>query len=142
MSGRAQAATRARTIRSAAEHPQPVALSAYKRAIAEKIFVIFRDENQGSATDDVGEHFKPGAAIKGERVPLSPNAKPEIYQILGWIKEGGKNIYLTHLMRNYFVTNWFDWRLKDDETARVRLLKHPFARGGQSMHQSGVSRTR
>ena len=125
-----------------AENPQPVALSCYKRATAEKMFIIFRDENHGSATDDIGEHFKPGATIKGERVPLSPDAKPKSYEILGWIKEGGKDVYLPHLMRNYFVTNWFDWQLKDNEAARARLLKHPFARGVQAMRQSGVGQTR
>ena len=82
-----------------------MALSAYKRATAEKMFVIFRDENHGSATDDIGEHFKRGAVMKGERVPLSPGAKLESYEILGWTKEGGKDISLPHLMRNCFVTN-------------------------------------
>ncbi len=121
-----------------AENPQPVALSAYERATAEKMFLIFRNENHGSATDDIGDHFKPGTVMKGERVPLSPDAKPESYAILGWINEDGKDIYLPHLMRNYFVVNWFDWQLKGDEAARVRLVEHPFIHGVQAMRQSGV----
>lgn len=121
-----------------AENPQPVALSAYARATAEKMLLIFRDENHVSATDDSSDHFKPGTVMKGVRVPLSPDAVPETYEILGWINEDGRDIYLPHLMRNYFMTNWFDWQLKEDEASRVRLIEHPFMHGVQAMRQSGV----
>ena len=102
------------------------------------MFLIFRDENHGSTTDDISDHFKPGTVIKGVRVPFSPDAVPETYEILGWINEDGRDIYLPHLMRNYFMVNWFDWQLKGDESARVRLVEHPFIHGVQAMRQSGV----
>ncbi len=123
-----------------ADNPQPIARAAYERATAEKMLLVFRDEGHGSAMDDVKEHFQPGTVVQGNRVPLSPDiAQPETYEILGWIKDGDHDVYLPHLMRNYFAVNWFDWILKGDESARSRLIDHPFAHGVKAMMQSGVA---
>ena len=123
-----------------ADNPQPVARAAYERATAEKMLLTFRDEGHSSAMDDVKDHFVPGTVIQGNRVPLSPDiAQSEAYEVLGWIKDGGYDVYLPHLMRNYFAVNWFDWILKGDESARSRLIDHPFAHGVQAMMQSGVA---
>lgn len=123
-----------------ADNPQPIARATYERATAEKMFLVFRDENHISAIDDEEDHFVPGAAIQGLRVPLSPDvAQPEAYEILGWVKDGDHDVYLPHLMRNYFAVNWFDWILKGDESARGRLIDHPFEHGVQAMMQQGVS---
>ena len=122
-----------------AKNPQPVALSAYKRASAEKMFVIFRDQGHGSATDDVAAHFRPGAKITGKRVPFGYAGDQPQFEILGWVKEGDKNVFLPHLMRNYFIVNWFDWHLKGNRAARVRLLEQPFRKGVQLMLEDGVS---
>ena len=123
-----------------ADNPQPVARASYERAAAEKMLLVFRDEGHDSAMDDVREHFVPGTVIQGNRVPLSPDiAQPETYEILGWIKDGGYDVYLPHLMRNYFAVNWFNWILKGDESARSRLIDHPFAHGVKAMMQRGVA---
>lgn len=123
-----------------ADNPQPVARATYERATAEKMLLVFRDQSHISAIDDEKDHFEPGAAIQGNRVPLSPSlVQPENYEILGWIKDGDYDVYLPHLMRNYFAVNWFDWILKGDESARGRLTDHPFDHGVQAMMQRGVS---
>ena len=121
-----------------ADNPQPIALAAYERATAEKMIVTFRDEDHGSATDDVPQHFQPGAKLTGKRVPFTKDGDQPPFEILGWINKDGKDIFLPHLMRNYFMANWFDWHLKGDQTARERLLAHPFTHGVQAMRESGV----
>ena len=123
-----------------ADNPQPIALAAYERATAEKMIVTFRDQDHGTATDDVPQHFQPGAKLKGKRVPFTKDGDQPSFEILGWINKGGKNIFLPHLMRNYFMANWFDWHLKGDQVARGRLLDHPFAKGVQALQESGVSK--
>ena len=123
-----------------ADNPQPVARASYERATAEKMLLIVRDQNHISAVDDDKDHFEPGTVIQGNRVPLSPDiAQPETYEILGWVKDGEHDVYLPHLMRNYFAVHWFNWILKGDESARSRLIDHPFAQGVQAMMQSGVA---
>ena len=121
------------------ENPQPVALSAYERATAKKMFVILRDEDHGTTTDDVAPHFTPGAELPGKRVPLSKDAQMAPYTMAGWVKEGDKDAFLPHVMRNYFLINWFDWTLKGDETARARLAAQPFDDAVQLMLEEGVS---
>ena len=122
-----------------ADNPQPVALSAYERATAEKMFVMFRDEDHGTATDDVGAHFQPGAKLTGKRVPFDYAGNQPQFDILAWVKEGDKDVFLPHLMRNYFISNWFDWHLKEDQAARARLLEQPFSQGVQMLLEDGVS---
>ena len=121
-----------------ADNPQPVALSAYERATAEKMFVMFRDQDHGTATDDVGAHFQPGAKLKGRRVPFDYAGDQPQFDILAWVKEGDKDVFLPHLMRNYFISNWFDWHLKGDAIARTRLLEQPFDHGVKMMLEEGL----
>jgi len=118
------------------DNPSPVALSAYNRAGAEKMLLTMRD--QGHGTSDIAGYFV-GSKEFGLRVPLSPDAEPDPFEVLGWVQQGGYDIYLPNLMENYFVTNWFDWHLKRDESARLRLLNHPFDRGVKHMRETGVA---
>jgi len=117
------------------DNPQPVALSAYQRAQAEKMMITFRD--QGHGTSDFAEYF-PGMKQQGMRVPLSPDAEPQPYEVLGWIKEDGNDVYMPRILRNYFMVNWFDWQLKGDDQARKNLLNHPFERGVKQMRHAGI----
>ncbi len=48
------------------------------------------------------------------------------YEQLGWIEKEGKQVYLPHHMRNYFMTTWFNWQLKGDKSQKEKLLNHPF----------------
>ncbi|SPJ30953.1 alpha/beta hydrolase [Falsiruegeria mediterranea] len=121
------------------DNPQPVARSAFNRATAEKMLVMFRDQGHGHTTDDQEGAFTPGHPLQGMRLPSTPDAAPEPYQIMGWIKDGKNDVYLPHLMRNYYLTNWFDWTLKGDEQARAALVNHPFDQGVQHLLEEGVS---
>lgn len=122
-----------------ADNPQPVARSAYNRATDDKMLVMFRDQGHGNATDDEQGVFTPGQVHNGLRLPATPDGAPEPYQVLGWIKDGGMDVYLPHLMRNYFLAHWFDWTLKGDEQARAALLDHPYTNGVQQLLETGVS---
>ena len=119
------------------ENTQPVGLSAYERAGAEKMMITWRD--QGHGTSDFASFF-PGTEEMGQRVPLSKDAPPERFKVLGWVSEGDNDIYLPRLMKNYFLTHWFDWQLKGDDKARVKLLEHPFENGVKYLREEGVSR--
>ena len=122
------------------DNPQPVARSAYNRATAEKMLVTFRDQGHGHATDDEAGVFSPGHTHQGMRLPATPGSAPEPYQVMGWVRDGDRDVYLPHLMRNYYLANWFDWTLKQDQSARDRLTEHPFAKGIQQILQDGVAR--
>ncbi len=121
------------------DNPQPVARSAFNRATAEKMLVMFRDQGHGHTTDDEGGVFTPGHEHQGLRLPATPDGAPEPYQVMGWIKDGDNDVYLPHLMRNYYLANWFDWTLKGDEEARAALVDHPFDQGVQQVLEEGVS---
>ena len=73
-------------------------------------------------------------------MPFSKDGAQPEYEMLGWVKDDGKAVFLPHLMRNYFISNWFDWHLKDSEAARRRLLDHPFSNGVQMLLEDGVAR--
>ena len=118
------------------DNPSPVALTAYQRSQAEKMLITFRD--QGHGTSDFASFF-PGMEEQGRRVPLSKDAQPEPYKVLGWVKEGDNDVYLPRMMLNYFNTNWFDWQLKGDEEARARLVNHPFVNGVKLMRHEGIA---
>ena len=122
-----------------ADNPQPVAWSAYERATAEKMHVIFRDQDHGILTDEAIENYQPGAVFQSVRVPFTRDGDQAVYEMMGWVKEDDRDVFLPHLMRNYFIANWFDWHLKGDETARAHLLAQPFVDGVQALYQEGVS---
>lgn len=127
------------------ENPQPVARSAYERATAEKMIVTLRAQSHMSQTDELESYFIPNAKVEGmpypmgRKIPFSKDAPMESMEALGWIQEDGKDIYLPHLMRNYFIANWFNWTLKDDEKAREHLINQPYSTGVQQMLHDGVS---
>ncbi len=121
------------------DNPQPVARSAYNRATDDKMLLMFRDQGHGHATDDEPGVFSPGYEHEGLRLPATPDGAPEPYRVLGWIKDGGMDVYLPHVMRHYFLTHWFDWTLKGDEQARAALLDHPYTNGVEQLLETGVS---
>ncbi len=124
-------------VRPTEDNPQPVARAAYERAQAAKVLVMFRDQGHGTATDSEFDPEKPGKTHRGKRVPLNRNAKkPETYTISPWVKDGDNDVFLPHQMRNYFITAWFDWQLKGNESAKAKLLNHPFENGvKQLLHE-------
>lgn len=121
------------------DNPQPIARSAYERATARKMLLIFKDQGHSEASDNA-THI-PGEVLEGKRVPLDRNQssfQAENFNILGWIEADGKQVYLPHVMRNYFIQAWFDWQLKGQEEQRARLINHPFEAGINSMLHSGI----
>jgi len=121
------------------DNPQAEATAAYERATGDKMLVTFADEGHSTAVDDYGGAYEPGRVISSNRLPPSPEAPIEEYEILGWVEEDGKQVYMPHLMRNYYLSNWFDWTLKGDDDARARLTDHPFGDGIMQIREDGVS---
>ena len=121
------------------DNPQPVAKSAYERATARKMLLMFKDQGHATAVDDVT--YVPGEILEGLRVPLDRNQnsfQAEKYNELGWLEANGKQVYLPHVMRNYFIQAWFDWQLKGQQEQRARLINHPFGAGVKLMLHSGI----
>jgi len=121
-----------------ADNPQPIARAAYRRAQAAKALVMFRDQSHDTPTDDGLDPEKPGRGAKGRRVPLTPGAAGESFEVLAWTRDAGGDIFLPHQMRNYFITAWFDWQLKGDEAKRRAIVQHPFSRGVRQLLTEGV----
>lgn len=120
------------------ENPQPVALATWNRATADRAFVIVRDTDHFSLTEDFPRFFPWPAFVRGEspfaqsperaRKPTGAaafEASPEPgarYTQLGWADLGdGGQTYLPHVIRDWYARAWFDWYLKDEAGARERL---------------------
>ena len=120
------------------ENPQPVALSAWQRALSDRMFVIVRDTTHATLVDDVPRRFAWPAFVRGElpfaqtpqrtRKPtgaaaFAPNPPAgERYKQLGWAAlEDGGEAYLPHVVRDWYALAWFDWQLKGDGAAHARL---------------------
>lgn len=121
------------------DNPQAEATAAYERATGEKMLVTFTDEDHSTAVDDWEGVYEPGRKLTANRLPPSPDAPIEEYEVLGWVEEDGQQVYMPHLMRNYYLANWFDWTLKGDDEARARLTNHPFPKGVKQIREEGVS---
>ncbi len=121
------------------ENPQPVALSAWRRAVSDRMLVIVRDTDHFTVAEDLARMFPwpkfqrgglpfgqtPERTRKptGARAFGPPSAEPgERYTQLGWASAGGDGeVYLPHVIRDWYTKAWFDWHLKEDEAARGRL---------------------
>ena len=120
------------------ENPQPVALSGYRRAVSDRMLVVVRDTDHGTLFEDFVRFFPWPKFQRGElpfgqspernRKPTGkrafgpPGAPGERYTQLGWAVVGDAGeVYLPHLIRDWYVRAWFDWRLKGDRDARERL---------------------
>ena len=121
-----------------ADNRQPVARSSYDRAQGAKALVELADEGHSTAVDDYYRLDAPGSTVRGLRVPLEPGGAQDAYDVLGWVRDDGGLVLLPHQMRNYFITNWFDWLLKGDDSARARIVDHPFEAGVRSMLHEGL----
>ena len=120
------------------DNPQPVALSAWQRALAARLFVIVRDTDHFTLVEDFARSF-PWPAFQRGTLPFAQtphrNRKPtgeatfapsppasESYTQLGWTQlDDGSDVYLPHIVRDWYAAAWFDWHLKDDASARERL---------------------
>jgi len=122
------------------DNPQPVARSAYERSRANKMLITFKDQGHDTNTDDLS--LRPMQRMQGQRVPLDNGEtdaiRAERYDILGWINVEDKQVYLPHVMRNYYIKAWFDWQLKGDDSQRELLVDHPFGEGVKQLLQEGV----
>ena len=122
------------------ENPQPVALSAWRRAMSDRALVIVRDVDHGILVDDFDRYFPWPQFRRGEqpfaqtpervRKPTGaaafemPTGPGEPYTLLGWAEAPGHGeIYMPHAIRDWYARAWFDWYLKDDPAARARLLE-------------------
>ena len=118
-------------------NPQPVALSAWRRAISERVLVTVRDADHSLLVQDLerlfpwpkfqrGESpygFSPERRRKpeGQRAFELPPAPGGAYTQLGWAEiPGAGEVYLPHLVRDWHARAWFDWYLKGDQEARRR----------------------
>ena len=123
-----------------AENPQPVALSAWRRATSDRVLVIVRDTDHSTIAEDFARLFPWPAFRRGElpfglspertRKPTGadafggppPTEPGERYTQLGWAEVGeAGEVYLPHAIRDWYAKAWFDWRLKGDEGSRERL---------------------
>ena len=121
------------------ENPQPVALSAWRRAVSDRMLVIVRDTDHFTIVEDFARMFpwpkfrrgelpfgptpertrKPTGAQAFEPPPAEPG---EPYTQLGWTTAGeAGEVYLPHVIRDWYARAWFDWYLKGDRAARERL---------------------
>ena len=122
------------------ENPQPVALSAWRRATSDRVLVIVRDTGHFTLADDFPRRFPWPAFRRGEipfgqtpertRKPAGdrafdlPAPTGEPYVQPGWTTAGDAGeVYLPHVIRDWYARAWFDWHLKDDREARERLSK-------------------
>ena len=119
-------------------NPQPVALSAWRRAVSERVLVTVRDADHFILVQDLGRLFPWPKFQRGE-LPYAPGPerrrKPEglrafelppptggAYAQLGWAEiAGAGEVYLPHVARDWHARAWFDWHLKGDQEARRRL---------------------
>ena len=119
-------------------NPQPVALSAWRRAVAERVLVTVRDADHFILVQDLGRLFPwpkfqrgelpyaPGPERRrkpvGQRAFELPPTPGGAYAQLGWTEiAGAGEVYLPHLIRDWHAIAWFDWHLKEDPEARRRL---------------------
>ena len=121
------------------DNPQPVALSAWRRAVADRMLVIVRDTDHFTIAEDLARMFPWPKFQRGElpfgqtpertRKPTGagafgpPSPEPgEPYTQLGWASVSGVGeVYLPHVVRDWYAKTWFDWHLKEDAAARGRL---------------------
>ena len=118
-------------------NPQPVALSAWRRAVAERVLVTVRDADHLILAQDLARlfpwpkfqrgdlpyGFSPERQRKpeGQRAFELPPTPGAAYAQLGWAEiDGAGEVYLPHLIRDWHARAWFDWHLKGDEEARRR----------------------
>ena len=121
------------------ENPQPVALSAWRRAVSDRMLVIVRDTDHFTIAEDFARMF-PWPKFRAGELPFGPTpertrkptgaqafgpppAEPgEPYTQLGWDTAGESGeVYLPHVIRDWYAKAWFDWYLKGDRAARERL---------------------
>ena len=126
-------------------NPQPVALSAWRRASSDRVLVIVRDVDHGRLVDNFPRMFPWPEFGKEDALPfaLSPSSrrKPvggeignrdftgEPYDLLGWrVAEDGAPVYLPYVIRDWYARAVFDHYLKGDGQALERLQgSDPFA---------------
>ena len=120
-------------------NPQPVALSAWRRAVSDRILVIVRDTDHFTVAEDFARMF-PWPKFRRGELPFGPSPertrKPtgaeafgppptepgEPYTQLGWGTAGQVGeMYLPHVIRDWYAKAWFDWHLREDRSARERL---------------------
>ena len=72
--------------------------------------------------DDLPAAAEPNRKPTGE-APFAPSPPAsESYTQLGWTQlDDGSDVYLPHVVRDWYAAAWFDWHLKDDASARERL---------------------
>ena len=120
------------------ENPQPVALSAWRRATSDRVLVVVRDTDHFTLAEDFARRF-PWPAFRRGEIPFGQNpertrkpvgarafdlsaAPGERYVQLGWTTAGAAGeVYMPHVIRDWYALSWFDWHLKDDREARERL---------------------
>ena len=118
-------------------NPQPVALSAWRRAISERVLVTVRDADHSLLVQDLerlfpwpkfqrgespyGFSWERRRKPEGQRAFELPPAPGGAYTQLGWAEiPGAGEVYLPHLVRDWHARAWFDWHLKNDQEARRR----------------------
>ena len=121
------------------DNPQPIARASYERATARKMLLTFKDQTHDSLIDPAVS--SPGDKSFGRRVPLDPTVnanQAERFEQRGWIDVDGRQVHRPTEMRDYYIRNWYDWQLKGDDSARQRLIDHPFGEDVQQMLHHGV----
>ena len=122
------------------KNPQPVALTAWRRATSDRGLVIVRNTDHFTMAEDFARLF-PWPKFQNGELPFGQtparNRKPTgaqafdpqanlgaSYNQLGWqtLGEAG-DFYLPHVIRDWYALLWFDWHLRGDLEARRRLAE-------------------
>ena len=126
------------------ENPQPVALSAWRRAVSDRVLAIVRDTDHSVIVEDLARlfpwpEFQRGALPfgptperrrkpTGKRALGPPGGEGERFALLDWAESAGSGaVYWPHAIRDWYALAWFDWHVKGDRDARARIAAlHPF----------------
>ena len=130
------------------DNPQPIARNAYTRATGPKALVQIDDVTHGSFVEDVAAELISRAAplvVDGNEYSALPErprprkavgdaafgmgADGETFIPLGWEEVDGINMHVPAFIRNYYTRSWFDYWLKDDESA-IRFQEDPIPQLG------------
>jgi len=126
------------------EHSQPVVFAAYNRAIGPKLVASVIDGNHLSMSSAGLSEF---LRSQGVERPLVSRRLPDNQGLLGGLPgprfslledatdASGDQFRLPTFIGDYYLSAWFDWQLKGDESAVERIKNPPFSQHVKVRHE-------